>query len=470
MTHPVPPGDPGVGAPDGGAKPPRRARLWVAADVVASGAPAGAAAVAVAVAANDPDKPAEAGPTIGAQLPNFDTNLLSCPCRSRPTGHPRCRAQRGRRPHTTRSRRSPRVQSAGCRVNAGSPPAIAAQRGASCVACPGVPPRHAPDDHPSGTAQAHAASGSLSAGRRGNASSPHRTRSFRMPSASPSPPLSQALSTPVPASVTGHRLWVSALMRDEHDRLLIIAPRGTGNGFFRLPGGEALVQVDSPVTALRSLLWTQLGVDIAPGVITAVNHERPVLPDPSTGGEPGLHLTFDCGRTTSAHAQALIVPDPRLVNDWRFATLRDIRELAHPYQTARITAAVTAGAGLPFVEQPHRRVMSAPPSACPDPDAEAGSPTAPASHPGSGADDGPTAVLPTIGSDAAPHRHRPVGLPPGPDTPEKASVDADNERTVRFLDDPGGLAFLQRVLEGLLRLDADEPTVEIPTGERDVPR
>ncbi|MFC6093939.1 hypothetical protein [Saccharothrix lopnurensis] len=253
-------------------------------------------------------------------------------------------------------------------------------------------------------------------------------------------------------TVPGCRLWVSALLRDEDDRMLIIAPPWTRDRFFRLPGGEVPTHLNSPAVALRRLVSMQLGVDTEPGMVVAIHHERPTLPGAIPHREPGLHLTFDCGRITRAHADTLIASDPRLVTGWRFATAREIKELTHPYQAARAFSALTTTTGLAFVEQPHRSATSAPP----EPPEE---PTAPP-------------AAPDIRPDTSSRPHNPTEPSTAKAEPDEVPAETRNEVTTLLLDTPGGQSFMTRILDGLRRLDdmqPDTPTTEIPTVEHEAP-
>jgi len=285
----------------------------------------------------------------------------------------------------------------------------------------------------------------------------------------PSTPRQLLQNPPRTPPVTGSRLWVSAVVRDEFGRLLIVAPPWEDDRYFYLPGGEVADGQGSPCVALRAQMWTQLGLDMTPTGLLACSYDQPVLATLRLRQEPGVHLVFDCGHITQAQATAMMTPTPSLVGEWKFATMPQIEMLTHPRHAARAAAALSIHAALPFIEQlgaPEDLSPSEGPSSrqaqhrTPRPDAFGDTWIARtyASHVGEFTENDLTTVLPTSDHLRQPQVNQRYERPAATVIAQQGPSETDNEKIhPLLLSGAADLELMARILAGLRRLDDKAP-------------
>jgi 8-oxo-dGTP diphosphatase len=123
----------------------------------------------------------------------------------------------------------------------------------------------------------------------------------------------------------------SAVILDSEDRVLLVRP-AYYPGRWLMPGGGADL-ADSPRRACERELSEELGIEITPGPLVAVDW----IPAPSQGFAE-LIFVFDGGRLTQQQIEAIRLPEGELT-EYQFLTMADAVARLTPADGRRLTAA-----------------------------------------------------------------------------------------------------------------------------------
>jgi 8-oxo-dGTP diphosphatase len=126
----------------------------------------------------------------------------------------------------------------------------------------------------------------------------------------------------------------SAVILDAEDRVLLVQP-AYYPGRWLMPGGGADL-ADSPRRACERELGEELGIEITPGPLIAVDW----IPAPSQGFAE-LIFVFDGGRLTQEQIEAIRLPEGELT-EYQFLTLPDALARLTPADGRRLMAAFEA--------------------------------------------------------------------------------------------------------------------------------
>jgi 8-oxo-dGTP diphosphatase len=129
----------------------------------------------------------------------------------------------------------------------------------------------------------------------------------------------------------------SAVILDQEDRILLVQP-SYYPGRWLMPGGGADL-ADSPRQACERELREELGVEIAPGRLLAVDW----IPAPSQGFAELIYV-FDGGRLTPPQIESIRLPQDELT-EHRFLALPDAVARLTAADGRRLTAACEAARG-----------------------------------------------------------------------------------------------------------------------------
>jgi 8-oxo-dGTP pyrophosphatase MutT (NUDIX family) len=130
---------------------------------------------------------------------------------------------------------------------------------------------------------------------------------------------------------TAWPMAAAAVIRDEEDRILLVQP-SYYPGRWLMPGGGAEL-ADSPRKACERELSEELGIDIAPGPLLAVDW----IPARSQGFAELIYV-FDCGRLTKQQCNSIRIPEGELT-EYQFMVLPDAVARLTPADGRRLSAA-----------------------------------------------------------------------------------------------------------------------------------
>lgn len=150
-------------------------------------------------------------------------------------------------------------------------------------------------------------------------------------------------ATPRPFVIATFQVSAGALLWDRAGRLLVLRP--TYKKGWILPGGMLEAQ-ESPWQGCRREVAEECGIHVETGRLVAVD-TRPAAPGHR---DTALRYLFDCGVVPAGQAITLQAEE---LDDHRFVTPQDARELLRPALRRRVRsalAAVTAGQGCCYLE------------------------------------------------------------------------------------------------------------------------
>ena len=136
-----------------------------------------------------------------------------------------------------------------------------------------------------------------------------------------------------------------ALILDEEDRVLLVQP-SYYPGRWLMPGGGAEL-ADSPRQACERELREELGIEVTPGPLIAVDW----IPAPSQGFAELIYV-FDGGRLTRPQIESIRLPEGELT-EYQFMTMPDAVARLTPADGRRLMAAreaARAGHGPVYLE------------------------------------------------------------------------------------------------------------------------
>jgi 8-oxo-dGTP diphosphatase len=150
---------------------------------------------------------------------------------------------------------------------------------------------------------------------------------------------------PFPTSLPTMQVGSGCLFRDGDGRLLLVKPTYKEN--WDLPGG-AVEEGESPLAACRRELLEELGIDVAPACLLAVDYRMPVA------GKRGsaLRFVFD-GGVLDEERLSTIRLDPGELSDFRFVAAGDLDDFTTPVMAARLRSIVSPpeGSGSLYLEE-----------------------------------------------------------------------------------------------------------------------
>jgi ADP-ribose pyrophosphatase YjhB (NUDIX family) len=137
------------------------------------------------------------------------------------------------------------------------------------------------------------------------------------------------------------RMAADCLFTDRAGRLLVIEP--SYKATWDLPGG--IVETDeSPREAARREVREELGIDVEPGHLIAVDWK------PRSGNFTEIvAFLFDGGVLTTADTDRIVL-DPTEAKTHRFVSLDEAEQLLDAEQFARVAAAIGARAQATYLE------------------------------------------------------------------------------------------------------------------------
>lgn len=129
------------------------------------------------------------------------------------------------------------------------------------------------------------------------------------------------------------RMAATVLFTDHTGRVLLCEP--TYKQVWEAPGG-AVEACESPRAAAAREVHEELGLDLDPGRLVAVDHVPAI-----DGRTEALVLVYDGGRLTAEHAAAIRLAEDEL-RTWAWCTVDEARERMRPLVARRIAAALRA--------------------------------------------------------------------------------------------------------------------------------
>ena len=119
-----------------------------------------------------------------------------------------------------------------------------------------------------------------------------------------------------------------AVFTDDDQRILFVEP--TYQREWNLPGGSIL-EFESPLEGCRREVLEEIGLDIAPGPLLAVDFKRPAY------GKPGrFRLLYDCGTLSQQEVASISLRGDEL-KSFRFMTLEESERFLVPVVFSRLS-------------------------------------------------------------------------------------------------------------------------------------
>lgn len=149
-------------------------------------------------------------------------------------------------------------------------------------------------------------------------------------------------SAEVYASLPGKQVAAACLSVDDDGRVLLVKP--TYKEPWELPGG-VVEAGESPWHGCRREILEELGLDIRPGRLLAVDHRAAhdgIRPD-------ALRFVFDGGRLNPAETPPTL-PDEEL-SEWRFVDPDRLDDYVIPVMARRIRACLSGHEGAAYLEE-----------------------------------------------------------------------------------------------------------------------
>ncbi|MFI2486894.1 NUDIX domain-containing protein [Promicromonospora kroppenstedtii] len=134
-------------------------------------------------------------------------------------------------------------------------------------------------------------------------------------------------------TVPRKRMAATVVFTDHTGRVLLCEP--TYKQVWEAPGG-AVELGESPRTAASREVREELGLDLGPGRLVAVDH----VPA-AAGRTEALVLVYDGGRLTGQQTAAIRLAEDEL-RSWAWCTVDEARERMRPLVARRIAAALRA--------------------------------------------------------------------------------------------------------------------------------
>ncbi|WP_158835561.1 NUDIX hydrolase [Streptomyces sp. NRRL S-350] len=167
----------------------------------------------------------------------------------------------------------------------------------------------------------------------------------------PAPPMDRATFYATRPRI---RAKARALFTDEDGRVLLVrlrpwdGPRGQVP-YWTLPGGGVEADRETPRAAARREVREELGWEVEPGALLALDWQPGAAADPEADPATGrdtavLVYVYDGGTVTSGSRPSIVLPAEELA-EWRYCTPADARALLTEPSWNRTAAALAARAG-----------------------------------------------------------------------------------------------------------------------------
>lgn len=131
-------------------------------------------------------------------------------------------------------------------------------------------------------------------------------------------------------NVVSRRMGSGALLRDPHDRILVVKP--SYKELWEIPGG--LIELgESPRSCCHRELGEELGLEILVGRLLVMDWLPPAPPLPD-----GWQFVYDGGVLDDTDAANIVLPQDELL-EWRFVTLEELDNYLPPQLARRMRVA-----------------------------------------------------------------------------------------------------------------------------------
>ena len=147
------------------------------------------------------------------------------------------------------------------------------------------------------------------------------------------------------ATLPRHIAAAGVVFHDADGRFLLVKP--TYRDGWEIPGG-GLDAGEDPVRAARREIKEELGIDLVPGRLLAVDW----VPERPDGRPPLANYLFDGGRTTERLLQERVHLDTTELSQWQLAAPDQWEALLAPHMIRRLHACARAlaGSSTPFLQ------------------------------------------------------------------------------------------------------------------------